>query len=86
MTDNERARPDPYRQLDPGDFNFRPLLEALRECRIRVGEMMSVTGARTQLYVTAETLLDQIDMVARLTRVPAAVKFVRRKKEPKADK
>jgi hypothetical protein len=86
MIDDDRARPDPFRQPDPGDFNFRPLLEALRDCRIRIGEMMSATGSRTQLYVTAEGLLDQIDMVARLTRVPAAVKFVRRKKEPKAQK
>jgi hypothetical protein len=86
MSNDDRARPDAYWQPDPGDFNFRPLLEAFRECRLRVGEMMSVTGARTQLYVTAESLLDQIDMVARLSRVPAAVKFVRRKKEPKTQK
>jgi hypothetical protein len=84
MSSDERGRPDPYRQLDPGDFNYRPLLEALRDCRIRVGELMSVTGARTQLYVSAETLLEQMDTVARLTRVPAAVRFVRRKKDPKA--
>jgi hypothetical protein len=86
MIECDRERPDPFRQPDPGDFNFRPLLLALRDCRIRLGEMMSVTGSRTQIYVTAETLLDQIDMVARLTRVPAAVKFVRRKTEPKTQK
>jgi hypothetical protein len=84
MSDDVPPRgPDPTRQLDPGDFDYRPLLQALRECRIRIGEMMSRTGARTQIYIEAVSLLDQIDTVARLTRVPAAVKFVRRKKEPR---
>jgi hypothetical protein len=70
---------DPFRQPDPGDFDYRPLLRSLRDSRIRIGEMLSRVGTRTQIYVEAVTLLDQIDTVARLTRVPAAVKFVRRK-------
>lgn len=76
---------DPFRQPDPGDFDYRPLLRSLRDCRIRIGEMMSEVGARTQIYIEAVTLLDQMDTVARLTRVPAAVKFVRRKKEGKPE-
>ena len=83
MSDDDRPLPDPTVQPDPGDFNYRPLLEALRECRIRIGEMMTSVGRRTQLYIESEKLLDQIDTVARMTRMPAAVKFVRRKpKDP----
>jgi hypothetical protein len=48
-----------------------------------MGEMMASVGRRTQIYVESEKLLDQIDTVARLTRVPAAVKFVRRKPKDK---
>jgi hypothetical protein len=79
MSDDDRAPPDPTAQPDPGEFNYRPLLEALREVRIRIGEMMTSVGRRTQLYIESEKLLDQIDTVARMTRMPAAVKFVRRK-------
>lgn len=83
MNNDAPGRPDPFRQPDPGDFDYRPLLRSMRECRHRVDEMMSHVGSRTQIYIEAVTLLDQIDTVARLTRVPAAVKFVRRKKETK---
>jgi hypothetical protein len=85
MNNDIPAKPDPFRQPDPGDFDYRPLLRSLRDCRIHIGEMMSRLGARTQIYIEAVSLLDQIDTVARLTRVPAAVKFVRRKKETKPD-
>jgi hypothetical protein len=83
MGDDDPARPDPFLHPDPGDFNYRPLLETFRDCRIRLGEMMASVGRRTQIYVESERLLDQIDAVARLTRVPAAVKFVRRKPKEK---
>jgi hypothetical protein len=85
MNKDVPARPDPFLQPDPGDFDYRPLLRSLRECRIRIGEMMSRLGSRTQIYIESVSLLDQMDTVARLTRVPAAVKFVRRKKEPKQE-
>ena len=82
MSEDDPGRPDAFAHPDPGDFNYRPLLESLRECRIKLGELLAQVGRRTQISIEAETLLDQIDTVARLTRVPAAVKFLRRK--PKA--
>lgn len=85
MTDDDSGKPDPFRQPGPSQYDYRPLLEALRECRIRVVEMMDLTGAENPLKREGSELLSQIDSVARLTRVPGAVKFVRRKKEPKPD-
>jgi hypothetical protein len=83
MSDDDPGVPSLYAQPDPSEFDYRPLLEALRECRIRIGEIMSRSGRRSPVYVEGEELLSQIDSVARLTRVPGAVKFVRRKHEPK---
>ena len=79
MSQDDPGGPDPFAHPDPSDFNYRPLLESLRDCRIRLGELLAQVGRRTQIYIETETLLDQIDTVARLTRVPAAVKFLRRK-------
>jgi len=84
MSDDDRpARPDMFAHPNPADFDYRPLLEALRECRMRVGEMMSKTGPRNPMYVEAESLLAYVDAVARLTRVPGALKLVRQKNAPK---
>ena len=83
MSDDDPGRPDPFAQPSPLDFDYRPLLEALRECRIRTAEIASCTGTKNPLHVEAESLLSQIDSVARLTRVPGALKFVRRRREPK---
>jgi hypothetical protein len=85
MGDNDPPPPDPFVQPDPGDYNYRPLLESIRDCRTRVGEMMANVGRRTQIYVESEQLLHQLDTVARLTRVPAAVRFVRRRVEPRPE-
>jgi hypothetical protein len=83
MSDPDDGRPDPYAQPGPTEFDFRPLLEALRDCRIRLGEIIARTGLGNPLHIEAGQLLSQIDSVARLTRVPGALKFVRRRREPK---
>ena len=85
MSDDDPGRPDPFGQPDPTQFDYRPLLEALRECRIQINEMMSRTGPKNPMAIEAAELLSQIDSVARLTRVPGALKFVRRKREPKPE-
>ncbi len=83
MSDDDPGRPDPFLQPDPTEFDYRPLLEALRECRIRLGEILGRAGPRSPLRVEADNLVSQIDTVARLTRVPGALKFVRRKRDPR---
>ena len=76
---DDPPKPDMFAHPAPTEFDYKPLLEALRECRLRIGEMMKKTGPRNPMYVEAESLLAYIDAVARLTRVPGALKFVQRK-------
>lgn len=82
MSDDDPGRAAQYAQPRPTEFDYRPLLEALRECRLRIVEIMNLTGHKNPLYVEGGSLMGQIDSVARLTRVPGALKFVRRKQEP----
>jgi hypothetical protein len=82
MSDDDPGRPDPFGQPGPTQYDYRPFLEALRDCRIKVAELIDETGPKNPLRLEAAELLSQIDSVARLTRVPGAVKFVRRKKDP----
>jgi hypothetical protein len=72
MTD----KPDPFAHPSPTEFDYKPLLLALRECRLRLVEFMAKSGQRNPVYVEGESLIAYIDAVARLTRVPGAVKFV----------
>lgn len=72
---------DLFAHPDPKDFDYKPLLGALRECRLRVVEFMGKTGQRNPVYVEAESLIAYIDAVARLTRVPDAVRFVNRERD-----
>ncbi len=83
MSDDDPGRPDPFGQPDPTQFDYRPLLEALRECRIQVEEMVGRSGPKNPMAIAGAELLSQIDSVARLTRVPGALKFVKRKRDPK---
>lgn len=76
--------PDPFAQPSPLAFDYRPLLEALRECRIRANEVIGATGPRSPLHLEGGALVYQIDSVARLTRVPGALTFVRRTPGPRA--
>lgn len=78
MSDDDSQKPqNPFAHPDPAAFNFRPLLLALRECRLRLLELMEATGSRNPLFLASESLLAYIDNVARLTRVPGAMKFLR---------
>ncbi len=77
-------KPDLFAHPSPSEFDYKPLLSALRECRLRLVEFMAKTGPRNPVYVEGESLIAYIDAVARLTRVPGAVKFVTgRKGDPK---
>jgi hypothetical protein len=71
-------KPDLFAHPDPRDFDYKPLLIALRECRQRVTEFMSATGVRNPAYIEAESLVAYIDAVARLTRIEGAGRFVAR--------
>jgi hypothetical protein len=82
MTDQPQGA-DPFAHPTPSEFDYRPLLLALRECRLRAKEFMGRLGTRNPAYSETEALLAYVDAVARLTRVPGASKFVRQKaKEP----
>lgn len=86
MTDTpgDPGKPDLFAHPSPAEFDYRPLLMALRECRLRLAEFMAKTGPRNPVYVEGESLIAYIDVVARLTRVPGAVKFVTRKADDPA--
>jgi hypothetical protein len=71
-------RPDLFAHPDPKDFDYKPLLLALRECRLRINEFMAKAGPRNPAYVEAESLIAYIDAVARLTRIDGAGRFVAR--------
>lgn len=77
---NGNGKPDLFAHPSPSEFDYRPLLAALKECRLRLAEFMAKTGPRNPVYVEGESLIAYIDAVARLTRVPGAVKFVSGKK------
>ena len=75
---SSKDKPDLFAHPDPRDFDYKPLLVALRECRLRVIEFMEETGARNPAYIEAESLIAYIDAVARLTRIEGAGRFVTR--------
>ena len=75
MTDKPEKR-DLFAHPDMAEFDYMPLLKALRECRLRLNEFMARTGPRNPAYVEGESLIAYIDAVARLTRVPDASGFV----------
>jgi hypothetical protein len=78
MTDKPEG-PDLFAHPSPIEFDYRPLLLALRECRFRVAEFMARTGPRNPAHVEGESLVAYIDAVARLTRVPGAAQFLRQR-------
>ncbi|WP_088342993.1 MULTISPECIES: hypothetical protein [Rhodomicrobium] len=83
MTDDKPDKADLFAHPSLTEFDYKPLLVALRECRFRVAEFMGRTGPRNPAHIEGESLLAYIDAVARLTRVPGAMKFIKqRPKEP----
>ena len=78
MTDKPEG-PDLFAHPSPTEFDYRPLLLALRECRLRIMEFMAKSGPRNPAYVEGESLIAYIEAVARLKRVPGAAKFIRHK-------
>ncbi len=80
MTDTPKktGKPDLFAHPSPTEFDYRPLLVALRECRMRLLEFMGNTGARNPVRIEGELLIAYIDAVARLTRVPGAATFIKR--------
>ena len=82
MSDDEKPdKADLFAHPSPTEFDYRPLLVALREARRQLLAFMERTGPRNPVFVEGESLIAYIDAVARLTRVPGAVKFVTRKKD-----
>lgn len=73
---NSTGTPDLFAHPDPRHFDYKPLLLALRECRLRVIEFMAKAGPRNPAYIEAESLIAYIDAVARLTRIDGAGRFV----------
>jgi hypothetical protein len=71
-------KPDLFAHPDPKVFDYKPLLIALRECRLQVTEFMKEAGERNPAYIEAESLIAYIDALARLTRIDGAGRFVAR--------
>jgi hypothetical protein len=83
MTEDTPDKPDLFAHPSITEFDYKPLLTALRECRLRLLEFMARTGPRNPAFIEGESLIAYIDAVARLTRVPGATKFIKQKpKEP----
>ena len=77
----EPSEPDLFAHPSPQDFDYKPLLAALRECRFCAAEFMAKTGPRNPARIESEALISRIDAVARLTRIPGAAKFVARERD-----
>jgi hypothetical protein len=75
---DKSTAPDLFAHPDPKLFDYKPLLLALRECRLQLTLFMANAGPRNPAYVEGESLIAYIDAVARLTRINGAVKFVTR--------
>jgi len=72
------GKPGQFDHPDPSEFDYKPLLVALRECRLQLSAFMERTGPRNPVTIEGESLVAYIDAVARLTRVPGAAEFVAR--------
>ena len=58
------------------EFDYDELLEALRACRQVVHRFSSACGLRNPARREADALIEQIDAVARLSRVSGASEYV----------
>lgn len=68
---NRKAR-DPFHHPSGNEVDLTALLDVLRDCRLKVGHPRAACGLRNPLAREAEALIEQIDAVAVLTRVPGA--------------
>ncbi len=58
------------------EFDYQELLEAMRVCRQVVQHFSSACGLRNPARREADALIEQIDAVARLSRVSGAREYV----------
>ena len=68
--------PKPFDQPDVHMFDYAGLLRAMKECRERTQQLIRACGLRNAARREAEALIEQIDAVACLTRVPDAEHLV----------
>ncbi len=68
---NRKAR-DPFHHPSANEVDLAALLDVLRDCRLRVSHLRAACGLRNPLAREAEALIEPVDAVAILTRVPGA--------------
>ena len=77
LRSRRRAR-DPFHHPTSEDFNYDLMLEAMAICRREVSAFKAACGLRNPIYREVEALMEQLDAVARLSRVAGAEELVRR--------
>ena len=71
MARRARRKLDQFAHPDE-TFDFDSLIEALQACRMQVLLFQRVCGVRNPAYAHARGLIEQIEALALLTRVPDA--------------
>ena len=61
----------------PDEFDYETLLETMRVCREQVQAFANACGLRNPARREADALIEQIDAVARLSRIGEAERIVR---------
>ncbi|MFY0609951.1 MAG: hypothetical protein JXQ99_00385 [Hyphomicrobiaceae bacterium] len=71
-----RTARDPFHHPDQDEVSYEMMLEAMAMCRREVQAFRAQCGARNPAFREAQALVEQIDAVARLSRVAGAEQIV----------
>jgi len=63
----------PFLHHEPAAFDYAGLLDAMRECSLRVQRLRAACGERNPLFEECGALIAEIEAVAILTRIPDAL-------------
>lgn len=67
-----------FHHPDETEVSYAAMLDAMAACRREVQAFQARCGQRNPAYEEARALIERIDAVARLTRVPGAIDLVQR--------
>ena len=71
-----RTARDPFHHPDEDEVSYEMMLEAMAMCRREVQAFRAKCGARNPAFREAQALIEQIDAVARLSRISGAENVV----------